>query len=270
MSLFTTITKIVSQIEREGYDSDVQLKLWMDTIKSEAVSAMMPESQMRDLLQRSMTTIYDRIINGNQALKHHKGINKFTISMVRPELRNELERRIVASADLIRLNRDEAIQKTLKRFVGWATSIPAGGEVIDSKNDVKMGVVKALKQLPFIERRVLIDQGHKLTASLNNIIAVGGGAIAVVWHSHWRQMNYNYREDHRERDQHTYLLRNTWATQGGLVKPDSVGYYEDITAFGQEVNCRCYGEYLYNLRDIPLELITKKGHESLTQARRVL
>jgi hypothetical protein len=270
MSLFKLITKIITEIESNGYDSDLQLKLWMDALKAQAVESMLPESIMRELLQKSMETIYGRITNGNQVLKHHKGIGKFTLDMVRPQLRHELDHRIMASASLIKLNRDEAVQKTLRRFAGWATSIPAGGEVVEGKIDIKLGVVKALKQLPFVERRVLIDQGHKLTSSLNNIIATGGGAIAVVWHSHWKQMNYNYREDHKDRDQHTYLLRNTWATQNGLVKPDSVGYYEDITAFGHEVNCRCYGEYLYNLRDLPLELITKKGHESLMQASRVL
>ena len=78
------------------------------------------------------------------------------------------------------------IEKTMRRFQGWSTSIPPGGVSAEKKADVKKDVRKSLKQLPYEERRVIVDQGHKLVASISEIIASDGGAIAGRWRSQYR------------------------------------------------------------------------------------
>ena len=135
------------------------------------------------------------------------------------------------------------------------------------KNDTKTGIRKSLAQLPFEERRVLIDQGHKLSASLSEILALEGGAIAGEWHSQWRRAGYNYREDHKERDMQVYTIRNNWAMQKGLMKAGPCGYTDDITAAGEEVFCRCSIRYLYNIRDLPETMLTAKGAAALKEVR---
>src|SRR6202012_4614194 len=115
------------------------------------------------------------------------------VARLRPQLKVELDKRIMASADLIRLNRDGIIAKTLQRFSGWATSIPLGGSAKTNKREDFAAVRRGVAGLPFEERRVLVDQGHKLASSINEVAAVGGGAIAVVWKSHYNQQNYDYR-----------------------------------------------------------------------------
>jgi hypothetical protein len=52
-----------------------------------------------------------------------------------------------------------------------------------------------------------------------------------------------------------------------LVKPGPDGYYDDITKVGEEVSCSCQAEWIYGLRSLPEDMLTKKGEESLAEAR---
>jgi hypothetical protein len=141
--------------------------------------------------------------------------------------------------------------------------------VVD-KVDTKSNIRKALAQLPFEERRVIIDQSNKFLGDLNNIIAVDGGAIAGEWHSSYRQRGYNYREDHKERDSKFYMIPNNWALQKGFVKAMGGQWIDRITRVGEEIFCRCSMRFVYNIRDLPSEMITKKGEEELTRVRAVI
>ena len=124
-------------------------------------------------------------------------------------------------------------------------------------------MVKPLRQSSYEERRMLIDQGHKLLSSINQTIAEDQGAIAVIWHHHAPRAGYTPRPEHEERDGKVYLLKNSWAHDQRLVKPGAAGYYDDVTHFGQEINCLCFGEYLYSLRRLPSDMLTKKGRERM-------
>lgn len=124
-------------------------------------------------------------------------------------------------------------------------------------------IQKSAQQVDYEARRVMIDQSHKLIANIDNIIATSNNAIAAEWHSHWRQAGYDYREDHKERDKLVYLIRGNWAQKNGYVKAGSAGYLDAITQPGEEVFCRCYVTYLYNLRSIPEDMLTQKGRKFL-------
>ena len=145
--------------------------------------------------------------------------------------------------------------------------MPAGGSRVTDRRETKYDVTKSLKQLPFEERRVIIDQGHKLTSSINDVIAKDGGAIAMRWHSHWREINYDYRKDHKARDEKVYLIRGSWAHEKGFVKPGPAGYLDEITQPAEEPFCRCYGSYIYSVRKLPEDMVTAKGREAMEAAR---
>ena len=185
-------------------------------------------------------------------------VSRFDINKIKPKLRAELDKRIVASANLIKLNREEAIEKILRRFSGWATSIPLGGTKSVKKVKEKDDIKKSISKIPFEERRVIIDQTHKLTASIRDIVALDNGAIAAEWNSHWRQANYNYRKDHKERDEKVYVIKGSWADNEGYIKAKN-GYIDDITMPGEEVYCRCYYKYIYTLGKMPESMLTKKA-----------
>ena len=236
LNFYETITAAVRDISENGYDP-IRVDQWMMLIHQAAVQSLTPPAMMEQTLRASLGGLYKRYVENAALLKLNPGVSRFTLDQVKPKLRAELDRRIMASAQLIRLNREAAIQKTLQRFSGWSTSIPQGGSDVVDKNETKSEIKKSLKQLPFEERRVIIDQGHKFVAAISEILATDSGAIAGEWRSHWRQQNYKYRHDHKERDEKVYAVRGSWAMKAGLMKCGPAGYTDDITQPGEEVFC---------------------------------
>jgi hypothetical protein len=212
-------------------------------------------------MRRSLKAVYRRLAINGVALKDNKGVSKFSVDMLKPAMRRELDKRILASANLIKLNREEAISTTLRRFQGWATSIPKGGsKALDIRKEKSM-IRKPLSKVTFQERRVIIDQSQKFAAALNAVIANENDAIAAVWHSRWRTPGYDYREDHRERDQKIYAIRGNWAIKKGLMKVGKMGYTDDITQPAEEVFCQCRYTYIYSIDYLPDEMLTEKGKQ---------
>ena len=263
MTFFEVLTAAVNDFIEYGFDSQDRLDYWVKRIKEAAIKEMIPDSQIQQELTKSLNSAYNRLVIKGGLV--NKQVTRFTIEKLKPRLRDELDRRIITSVNLIKYNREEAINNTLRRFTGWATSIPVGGTDVVKRTEEKQKIRKSLGKIPFEQRRVIIDQTHKLVANIKEIVAVDSGAIAAKWHSHWRQMNYDYRKDHKERDEKVYVIRNTWAINNGYIKAVD-GYTDDITSPGEEVFCRCNYTYLYNLRQVK-ELLTKKGDLALQSAK---
>lgn len=263
-TFYQTVTDAVADIAAHGYDSQARVDAWLLRIRQAAQESMTPEYILQKSLNDTMRGVYQRMIEREQVLKLHPGVSRFTLDKVKPRLRAELDRRIQASAGLIKLNRVKAIEETLQRFAGWSTSIPPGGSEVVDKVDVKADIRKALASLPFEERRVAIDQGHKFVSELSDIIATDGGAIAAIWHQH--HTTYP-RKAHTERDGHIFLIRNSWAHAKGLVKPGTYGYTDQIERPAEWVYCSCSYEYRYGLRDLPDEMLTQKGRDELARVR---
>lgn len=259
MNFYETVTAAIADLTLHGYDSQQRVDMWMERIRNSAVASLTPENVLIDGLRATLTTVYRRAVESPAALRVAPGISRFTVDRLKPKLRAELDRRIAVSANLIKLNRQEMIGKTLQRFAGWASSIPPGGSDAVDKREESLHIRKSLKSLPFAERRVAIDQGHKLLADINDVIAVDAGAIAAEWRSRWRQPGYDYREDHKERDGKVWAIRGNWALEKGLMKPGPDGYTDDITKPGEEIFCRCSYRYLYTLRSLPDTMLTAKG-----------
>lgn len=266
-TFYDVLTAAVSEFAERGYDDEAKLALWLERLREAALRDLVPEAEVDRRLRASLGAVYRRMIEREEILRHHPGVGRFTLARVKPELQLELSRRILASADLIRLNRARAIETTLQRFAGWATSVPPGGTPAPERRATKVEVRKALASLPFRERRVAIDQGNKFLANLNDILARDGGAIAGIWRQHYTR---HPRHTHRQRDGKVYLVRGSWAHQAGLVKPGPAGYTDEISRPGEEVFCRCTMEFCYALRDLPADMITERGRAELERVRREL
>lgn len=266
MTLREAIQEAIRDFTEYGFDHPTRLSEWM--VRLHAVARK--DSPSPDLLQArtkaAMETYFKRATSFTVARRNHPGVNRYAIDRIKPELRAEMTRRVMASTDLIKLNRDQAVQKTLQRFSGWATSVPAGGSRVVDKSEVASDVGKTLRQVKYKERRVTIDQGHKLMASVDAVIAQQTGAIAGMWRSHWRQSGYDYRPDHKERDKQFYAIRGSWAMEEGLINK-GVGYLDEMTQAAEEPFCRCYVVYVQNLRDLPDEMLTAKGRKLLEETR---
>ena len=269
LTFFQIVTAAIKDVALHGYDSAERIKKWVDAIRKAAIGEMVNPLTLQKQLGGYLFKIYEKLVSKEQILKQHPGVPRFTLEKVKPKLRGELDRRILANANLIKLNREKAIEDTLRRFEGWSTSIPAGGSKVVDKNEEKANVTKALKQLPFVERRVIIDQAHKFTSSLNQVLATDGGAIAAVWRSNFRQLNYNYREDHKERDSRVYAIRGSWAMEKGLMNKGA-GYTDEMTQPAEEPFCRCFYRYIYNINKLPESMLTEKGRDALAEAKAAL
>lgn len=265
-SFYQVVTEAVRYFEEHGFESADVLQMWVDRIRRSAADTLTPERVLNAELNRTLTGIYKRLIDDGQILSAHKSIERFTIERLKPKLRAELDRRLMVSRSLIKLNREQAVEKAVQRMAGWASSIPAGGSRAIEVKETKDHIRKALTSLPFEERRCVIDQSHKFVASLNEIIAVDGGAIAMRWHIR-HSAGYHNRIDHKEREGNIYLLRTSWAKEKGYVKPGPSGYYDDITKVGEEVFCSCWAEFFYHLRQLPEDMLTVTGQKALKETR---
>jgi hypothetical protein len=265
-SFYDVVTEAINDFTEHGYDTQARLDRWMAEIRRAAEAEAIPDDVLDKMLRRTLKGAYERLVTDGGILRYHPGVPKFTLAKVRSKLHAELDRRILASAQLIRLNREEAISATERRFSGWATSIPKGGSRVVDRVDTKTDIRKAMASLPFVQRRVIVDQSHKFTSSLSEILAHDSGAIAGIWHSHWRQANYNYRRDHKERDEKVYAVRGSWAMERGLMNKGA-GYTDEMTKPGEEVFCRCFMQWQYSLSKLPPDMLTAKGREALADVK---
>ena len=264
---YDVISAALDDMIKHGFDSEKRVEFWKKELEKAAQGVLLPVAQMEQTLRDALTSTYKKLLSGNTIAKWHGDVERFTLEKIAPHLRAELDRRILGSASLIKLNREKMINQTLSRFAGWATSIPKGGSKAQNKAKEKADLKKPMSRLPFEERRVLIDQSHKLTAAINEIVATDGQAIALFWHSKWRVPGYDYRSDHKERDGRCYTIRDNWAQRAGFMKPGKAGYYDKITKVAEEPFCRCSARWIYNLRDLPSDMLTAKGKDELKQVR---
>lgn len=230
------LTAAVSDFAANGFDTEDRLRLWLDRLRFAALTSVVPEHEAVERVRAALTAAFVRGVERGGVLRAHPDISRFTLERVRPALHDELSRRVMASAQLIKNNREEAISTTLRRFSGWASSIPPGGSEAVDRREVKGDIRKSFGALSFSERRVAIDQGHKFVANLNDILAKGGDAIAGRWNSRFRVPNYHFRPEHKERDSKVYAIRDNWAIRAGLMNKGA-GYTDEMTMPGEEVYC---------------------------------
>lgn len=266
-SFYQVLTDAIDDIVTKGFDSAERINYWQEELKRAAEATMMPPHQMDEILQRSMREIYRRMVENHGILKYHAGIPRWTIEKLKPQLRLELDRRILASANLVKLNRQETIAQILRRFSGWSTSIPAGGTDLAGRQKIKDEIRKPLASSLYHQRLVATDQGHKFISSLNQIVATDGGALAAIWHDHHAQANYHYRPDHKARDGKVFAIRGNRAIEKGLMKPGPSGYTDEIEQPGEFVNCRCFYQYLYAIRSLPDDMLTARGREEMVRTK---
>lgn len=257
----------VRDLTAHGFDDVARLNEWLRRLRFASITTLPNDREIDNQLQASLRAAFEKALKPARIIKFQPGIERFRIEQIKPQLRAELDRRILASANLIKRNRDEAIEKTLQRFAGWATSVPAGGSRVVDKPETKADIGKPVRGVPFEVRRVQIDQGHKLIASVNEVIALQTGAIAMIWRSHGRHdKHYDARPEHLARDGKVYALRGNWALQRGLMNKGG-GYSDEIERVGELPFCRCFAVYLHNLRELPDDMLTARGRFALQKTR---
>ncbi len=268
---YRVVAEAIADFQAHGFDAQERLDRWMREIGAAAKAAQVPQHEVMARLTGHLERTFRATLSTPRLARVHPGVGRWTLEKVKPELRGELRRRILASANLITLDREASIQRTLSRFAGWASAVPVHGADAPNRVEKATELRRGIAGLPFIERRVVIDQGHKLAAALDDIIAHDAGAIAALWRHVKPQPGYDPRLEHVARDGRVYLLRDSWARHEGLVKPGRWGYYDQIEdQAGQAVFCRCWVQYIYTLDRLPADLLSAKGRAALKRADRML
>lgn len=259
-------------VEDRGFLTAEQIAEWNRRLAEAARRSFTPDDVMKSILEKGLIKLYQDMVEKGRILKYHPGVPRFDLERIKPYLRPELDKRIAVSLSLIRLNKDSTVMKMQQRFAGFASSVPVGGSDNIDKKKQKDTVRKGISGLKYEDRRVLTDQGHKLVSSINAVLAQQGGAIAAIWRSHYHQAGYDFREDHKDREleslKRPFLVDDSWALNDGLIKRGSVKLISQMTQPGEEVFCRCFFQYIYNLRQLPRDMLTALGIEFLETANR--
>jgi hypothetical protein len=182
-------------------------------------------------------------------------VSLFTVQQIQPEYRSILDDMIRNSINLIKLEREQgSIELSTLRFSQWLSSVPPGQDKIPDFYDLP--AVKAItapidRQLDYEHRRRAIDQGHKMIANINAVTAMQAGAIAAVWHAHPKTVSYDARPEHWARNEHLYVMRDSWAVKDGLLKKTNAMWLEDIQDPPTvPVNCTCFYSYQYSVTKV--------------------
>lgn len=232
------LAEAIAELSSTGYVSPERVNEWVVKLRNAAEREFGPIERIDDDVRLRLEAIFKNLTDAGKIADYVPGISRGTIAMIKPGLRAELDRRILAAADLIKLNRKQAIEKTLQRFSGWSTSIPPGGSGVIDKRSVRAEIGKSVAQVKYEARRVNIDQSAKLISNIAEIVALDNGAIAGIWHDHGEHdKSYDARPNHLARSGKLYLVRDSWAITQGLVKRGSAPYTDEITKPGEEVYC---------------------------------
>lgn len=260
------LAQAIADIAETGYISREAIDAWIIRLRNAAEREFGPEEYIHRDMARALGAIFDRLDRGKIA-DFVPGVSRYKLAMIKPQLHAELDRRIMAATDLIKLRRGEAVDRTLARLLGWSTSIPPGGDETIDKHETRTHIGESIARFKFERRRVDIDQSQKLIANISDIVAKDAGAIAGIWHSHGEHdTSYDARKDHLARANKIYVVRDSWARHEGLVTKGA-GYTDEITAPAQEPFCRCWYEWILSPRQLPDTLLTTRGQQWIANSR---
>jgi hypothetical protein len=255
----TLLLEAIDHFATVGYTSEADLQEWVARLHRSLDDELMGDPATKALVTQVLTSVYNREVRLGIG-KRVPGVSRYTLDRVAPQLRAELDRRIFASVDLIRLNKRAATEKTLQRFSGWVSSVPVHGSKNVARREVARDVGKSVRQLKFEARRVAIDQGHKLSAAVSHVVAQGEGAIAAIWHDRGEHdRGYDARPEHLKRSGTLFLVRDSWAMKDGLVKKAGRQYTDEIEQPAELPYCSCTYQYVVSPRALPPDALTEKG-----------
>lgn len=196
----------------------------------------------------------------NKVLYKRHDIEGYIIAALYFLLRDEKDNRIFSAKQLTKMRREETKETVMRRFAGWASSIPVTRK-IKNKQEIVNFIVKPIKELPKLEKNIVNDQARKMVSNMDMIVADQAGAIGYYWNSLFRVPGYNYREQHKhlDLDGKFIIFKDSWAYKEGYIKRGNQIFQDDIECPGELPNCKCTAKYVYVLESVPKDCLTIKG-----------
>lgn len=269
MTQFTDALREAIKAAKAGAPSATQVETWIIALRNALLASTPSDAAVDTGVRRALEAFAKRAASKTRIKRTQRGVDigRFTIDRIAPEFRDDLDRKILESVNLIKLDRDRAVAETLQRFQGWLSSVPLSG-ADEPTRKIAAHIAQPATRSRFEVHRVETDQGHKLMAAISETIAQQTKAIAGIWHDHGVvDKSYHARPEHVARSGKVFLLKKSWARDMGLVKPGAAGFYEDLPDKAAQLPfCRCWLEFLHDLDDLPPDMLTVKGTKALERA----
>ena len=254
MTFFQVLTLAIADMVSHGFDSASRVEHWIFEIKKSLKTQVLPPRDLEQMVYRALTNTFERTLRTHRG--RHALTNKVIVSQMTPQLRTEMNKRMMATMQLLQASRDETLAKVVRNFTGWATSIPEGGTAQAKQREEKARIRRILTRIPNQEKRIILDQSYKLKTAMDDLIAKESGAIAAKWYDRGEHdITYDARKLHLDRSGTIFTIRNSWAHQQGLIKAPN-GYTDDFEMVGEFPFCKCHYEYFYRIEDLPKQFLT--------------
>ena len=259
VSFDEVLTEAVNYFVTRGFQNSETLTYWTKRLEIAARNELMSTTTLRRRMKDALAAEYRRQIERGLVLSYHAGLSKGILNSFRLDLKGILSKRLSAANALITLNREEDIAATLRKFTGWASSLPEGSSSQANRSEIRRDIKRALVAAKNKEANLVIDQRHKLHAALNAQIAQGGGAIAAIWVSHHTVPGYDFRELHQTYAQRSsvrpFLIRGSWAVTQGLISSAGATFTDQLDHQpGQLPHCKCHYLYIYSTDKLPEDM----------------
>lgn len=204
----------------------------------------------------------------NDFKKHHKKDN-FNINDINANVRKLLEKRIITSLNNIKIKDKKLLLEIQNRFINFLVNNDNKNKTLKDLKD-NLRVNECLTQSKNYTKNILRDQMHRFNDSIDYTMGTLNGAVGLVWHTQQDKRvvgdptglypkGNTLHNNHFKRDGVFFSLKDSIATKNKLVNAEIFETLTDIKECGRPINCRCYYEYIYDLRDVPTQYLTKKG-----------
>jgi hypothetical protein len=238
-----------------GYTSRSDINDWRVKLLS-AAEAHLDVEGAHKRVGRILESAYWKALGAGRIAKKHGSVPKYAIDQLEPKLRDELERRIFATQELVEGDKRVALERLQQRFLGLATAGPNPGEAAASAT----AIGKVARDSRAQERMIAVDQTKKMVATMDEVIAEDGGSIGGFWDATW-DIARKHRPEHAARHDKFYVRRASWADEQVLIRHPN-GFMDEWDMPGVLINCQCEYNYVYDLADVPDEFKTAKGKEA--------
>jgi hypothetical protein len=159
-----------------------------------------------------------------------------------------------------------AFRAQLADFLGEVFSDNA----VPGELKIKVTAIKrAFRDLTKWDRFFSTVKNNSFPSAVNRTFSFEGNPLAVKWSYSPLDEAGEFRNvyNHKDLADRVYAIRGNWALEKGLMKPGPHGYVEDVPAPGEEFDCMCGFQFIYNLRSLPESMLTPKGAGELARAQ---
>jgi len=157
----------------------------------------------------------------------------------------------------------------LQRFL---QHVPAGGSADREAKLAITGIKKAFRDLTKWDKLFSTIKVGSFPAAISRTLELEGNPLAAIWRYSPLDEQGEFRNaySHKELDGRIYCVPGNWAIEKRLMKAGTNGYIDNIAQPGEDFDCMCYYQWIYNLGSLPENMLTAEGQAGLNRAKKEL